>query len=247
MKKTGKIFMQETKYQNLSESDQRKGLSQPKLTVPFEGDKIPLPKYDTLTFKTLDLNQAIMNRKTVRKYTEEALTKEELSYLLFSMQGIKESHPQATKRVVPSAGARHPFEVYVLINKVKDINQGLYRYLAEEESLGVIEENKTIANTIQAACFDQVMISNSAVTFILVADIYRMTYRYVERGYRYIHLDAGHIMQNLYLASEQINAGTCAIAAFNDDALNNALALDGENHLSIYVGTTGKTEKKTNF
>jgi SagB-type dehydrogenase family enzyme len=67
-----------------------------------------------------------------------------------------------------------------------------------------------------------------------------MTYRYGERGYRYLHLDAGHVCQNLYLAAEAIGCGACAIAAFEDDEVNRVLGLDGESRFAIYLGAVGK-------
>ncbi|MFH1570318.1 MAG: SagB/ThcOx family dehydrogenase, partial [Gemmatimonadota bacterium] len=80
----------------------------------------------------------------------------------------------------------------------------------------------------------------SAVTFFWVAVPRRTTWRYVERGYRYLHLDAGHVCQNLYLAAESIGAGTCAIAAFDDDALIDILGLDPQEAFVIYLATVGK-------
>ena len=86
----------------------------------------------------------------------------------------------------------------------------------------------------------QQMIKNCAVTFIWVAVVSRMTWRYGERGYRYMLLDAGHVCQNLYLSGESINCGTCAIAAFSDDDMNNLLSLDGVNQFVIYMATIGR-------
>jgi SagB-type dehydrogenase family enzyme len=84
------------------------------------------------------------------------------------------------------------------------------------------------------------MVKKSAVTFIWVAVPYRMTWRYGERGYRYLLLDAGHVCQNLYLAAENISSGVCAIAAYHDAMFNELLGLDGENQFVIYLGTVGK-------
>ena len=67
-----------------------------------------------------------------------------------------------------------------------------------------------------------------------------MTWRYEQRGYRYLHLDAGHVCQNLYLAAEAIDSGVCAIAAFDDETLNTLLSLDGEEQFVIYLATVGK-------
>ena len=79
-----------------------------------------------------------------------------------------------------------------------------------------------------------------AATFIFTAVSYRTYWRYGERGYRYMHLDAGHVSQNLYLAAEAIGGGACAIGAFYDEELNGVLGLDGEEQFAIYVTTTGK-------
>ncbi len=67
-----------------------------------------------------------------------------------------------------------------------------------------------------------------------------MTWKYSERGFRFLHLDAGHVCQNLYLAAEAISGGVCAIGGFNDADINSVLGLDGENHFVIYVATVGK-------
>jgi SagB-type dehydrogenase family enzyme len=145
-----------------------------------------------------------------------------------------------TFRTVPSAGSRHAFETYLVINKVEGIEPGLYRYIALEHALLPIKVNNTVAERFATACHQQIQVTNSAVTFIWVVVTESMYWRYGERGYRYLHLDAGHDCQNLYLAAEAIGSGVCAIAAFDDDILNQELQLDGEKMWAIYVGALGK-------
>jgi SagB-type dehydrogenase family enzyme len=128
----------------------------------------------------------------------------------------------------------------LLINRVDDLKPGLYRYLAVDHKLQVIDTSPEIAYKITQGCLNQQFVFRSAVAFIWTAVVYRMMWRYGERGYRYMHLDAGHVCQNLYLSSEAIDAGVCAIAAFDDDILNSVLGIDGENHFTIYVATVGK-------
>jgi len=72
----------------------------------------------------------------------------------------------------------------------------------------------------------------------------RMYWRYVERGYRYLHLDAGHVCQNLALGAEQLGCGICPIAAFDDELLNATLGLDGRNLFVIYLASVGKKPPK---
>ncbi|SDY75073.1 SagB-type dehydrogenase domain-containing protein [Proteiniborus ethanoligenes] len=243
IKEIGKEFMEKTKYKYLDESDQNKGLPQPPFELDYdkEAELIDLPSAENLNIKNMDLRTAIETRRTLRKYADTPLTIEELSYLLWCTQGVKQivSRP-ATLRNVPSAGARHVFETFLLINRVEGIKPGLYRYIALSHKLIAVNLEPEIADKVTFACRDQVFVKNSAVTFIWAADIYRVTWRYGERGYRYIHLDAGHVCQNLYLTAVSIDGGACAIGAFDDDKINELLGLDGENQFVVYAATLGK-------
>ena len=93
---------------------------------------------------------------------------------------------------------------------------------------------------------NQPQLENCAAAFIWVAVVERMFWRYVERGYRYLHLDAGHVCQNLALGAEQIGSGICPIAAFDDVKLNSALGLDGEDMFVTYLATVGKKPRVEN-
>lgn len=97
-----------------------------------------------------------------------------------------------------------------------------------------------IAEKVTQSCGNQIFVKNSTVTFIWSTAVYRMKWRYGERGYRYVHLDAGHVCQNLYLASQSIDSGVCAIPAFDDDEINKLIGLDGEQQFVIYLATVGK-------
>ncbi len=239
----GKEFLEKTKYQYLSESLQRQGVPIPALELSYDptSELISLPDPDTLPAYPMDLRRAIDQRCTLRRYQEQPLTQEELSFLLWTTQGVKSvTNRPVTFRTVPSAGARHAFETYLVINQVEGIKPGLYRYISLEHALLPKDMNEDIAEKIADACLQQNQVTKSAVTFIWVAVTERMYWRYGERGYRYLHLDAGHVCQNLYLAAEAINCGVCAIAAFDDDQLNEVLKLDGQELWAIYCGALGK-------
>jgi SagB-type dehydrogenase family enzyme len=243
MKNTGKDFIEKTKYANISQSDQQKGMKYPPLQETYNKEKkiINLPKIEKLHVPVSSVEKAVKNRRSVRKYEDQALTLDELAWLLWATQGIKKNiKDQATIRTVPSAGARHAFETYLLINNVETLDSGLYRYLALEHSLLQISTTDNLTEKVTEAAMNQGMVRNSAVTFIWVAVPYRMTYRYSERGYRYLFLDAGHVCQNLYLAAEGIDFGVCAIAAYDDDKMNAVLDLDGKKQFAIYLATVGK-------
>ncbi|MBN1564012.1 MAG: SagB/ThcOx family dehydrogenase [Anaerolineae bacterium] len=240
---TGHHFMQATKYDYLEPSPQSQNHPQPPLELPVPDDapRIDLPAPDTLELAPVNLREVITDRTTIRNYTGKLMSQAELSHLLWCTQGVKETRDTyATLRTVPSAGARHAFETYLLINDVEGLEPGLYRYVALEHKLIAFELGEDLAERVTAACLHQEMVARSAVTFIWGAVVERMTWRYVERGYRYLHLDAGHVCQNLYLAAQVIDCGVCAIGAFNDDAINELLKMDGETQFVIYIATVGK-------
>lgn len=243
MQRTGKEFMERTKYHNMGSSDQSKGLPQPPLELPHDETRnvIELPKPQEVTVGEVSLRKAIEERRSVRGYSDAPLTIDELSWLLWSTQGVREvAGRNATLRNVPSAGARHAFETYVLVNRVEGLKPGIYRFLAMEHNLVEVEMGEAMAERVSNACLGQRFIITSAATFIWTAVSYRMAWRYQERGYRYMHIDIGHVCQNLYLSAEAIGGGVCAIGAFNDDELNGLLGIDGEDQFSIYVATVGK-------
>ncbi len=243
MKGQGREFMEYTRYRYLEQSDQNRGLPQPPLELPPTAGKniVDLPNPNVVESDKIEVREAINRRVSVRSYSEKPLTLAELSYLLWCTQGVKHTSPRLTTlRTVPSAGARHCFETYVLANRVEGLRHGLYRFLAGQHKLQEVDLGPGVPEKVTKACLDQRFILSGAVTFIWTAVAYRMVWRYGERGYRYMHLDAGHVCQNLYLSAETIGCGVCAIAAFDDDALNKALDLDGVDQFAIYVGVAGK-------
>jgi SagB-type dehydrogenase family enzyme len=247
-KQIGSEFMKKTCPQHIDQSDQEKGLPQPPLELPFDAQAklIDLPNPHEINIPAINLQDAIENRRSIRRYDQtQSISLDELSFLLWATQGIKEFTPRpVTLRTVPSAGARHAFETFLLINRVDTLQPGLYRYIASEHALILIDDREDVADRITEASFNQRMVFNSAVTFMWVAVTYRMAWRYGQRGYRYLHLDAGHVCQNLYLAAEPINCGMVAIAAFNDDQINHELSLNGDDQFVIYMASLGKKEPK---
>jgi len=237
-----------THYANISPSPQSSGtVPQPPLELPIPDGAalIQLPSPAEITMPDMDLRTAVEARRTIRAYSEEALTIEELTYLLWVSQGVKRvSSRPSTARTVPSAGARHAFETYLLVNRVEGLESGLYRYAAIENSLLRLDATDDIAECIAHDCLDQAQVTNSAATFIWAAVVERMFWRYVERGYRYLHLDAGHVCQNLALGAEQVGCGICPIAAFDDELLNGTLGFNGEDMFVVYLASLGKKKEK---
>jgi len=235
--------MERTRYNFLSRADQFRGHPAPPLEkpIPKDGKFISLPQPVEITVPSLDLRSAIESRRSIRQYARDPLTLQELAYLLWCTQGIVQRHESyATFRNVPSAGGRHAFETYLQVNRVSGLEPSLYRYLAFSHRLLVMETSPGVADQFMEACLRQTMVRDSAVTFIWSCVIYRMAWRYSERAYRLVHLDAGHACQNLYLAAEQIGCGACAIGAFDDELMAGLLGIDGVDEFVIYCATVGK-------
>ncbi len=242
-KSIGRQFMQATRVSRLEPSEQSRGLPQPPLELPYDGPgpRIDLPRPGALPLGRVDLIDVINARRSRRHYSPDPISLEELSFLLWCTQGVEEitSRP-ATLRPVPSAGARHAFETLLLVNRVAGLEPGLYRFIATTHQLGPLQTAPDPTGRLTAACRRQQMVPASAVTFIWVAVLARMRWRYGERGYRYLLLDAGHVCQNLYLAAEAIGGHACALGGFDDEALNRELGLDGEELFAVYLGALGK-------
>ena len=240
----GKRFMELTRYSNLEESPQRQGVPQPDLQWPYDPSAalISLPDAREAQLAQSDLRALLEMRASLRDYSPDPLSLAELSYLLWGTQGVRELNAEKkfTKRMVPSAGSRHPFETWLLVNRVSGLQPGLYRYLALENKLLALPASEDIAARLAEACKNQAHVLHSAVTFFWVAVPERVVWRYSQRGYRYLHLDAGHICQNLYLLAESIRCGVCAIAAYDDEAVNAALGLDSQRQFTAYIATLGR-------
>jgi len=123
---------------------------------------------------------------------------------------------------------------------VKGLDTGLYRYLPLEHQLLVEYRDKGLPERIGWAAFQQTWISSAAMVFVWSAIPYRMEWRYGLAAHKLILLDAGHVCQNLYLACEAISAGTCAVAAYDQELMDQLLKVDGKDEFVIYLAAIGK-------
>ena len=210
--------------------------------VSEDAELIDLPGPEKLNTDA-SLVETISNRKSRRSFTDEPLELEELSFLLWSTQGIREKLSSGhAYRVVPSAGCRHAFETYIAVFNVNELNEAIYRYLPLEHKLVKVTEYKDMKEKVIRAARGQKFVGNCAATFIWTTIPYRMEWRYGEASYKVIAIDVGHVCQNLYLACEAIDSGTCAIAAYDQDLMDSLLEVDGEDEFTIYLAPVGKIE-----
>lgn len=237
-------FLKDTSRANSVDTALLRKEPQPPLEVPPCPDYpnvIRLPDPEMFEDREVSFLQMIELRETVRQYSDEPLTLEELSFLLWCTQGVKAILPEGrTMRTVPSARAAHAFETMLLVNNVKELAPGLYRFLALGHALQEIAAGEAVLDEYVDCFLPKNMIKKSGVTFIWTADFQRMAYSCGKRAARYIYIDAGHVCQNLYLAAQQKHIGVCAIGSFDDDRLNEKLNLDGRGSFAVYCATAGK-------
>lgn len=201
---------------------------------------IELPQPEELNIPKYDLTEAIVNRKSMREYSDKPLSLQELTYLLWCTQGVKSiKEGKVTFRTVPSAGCRHALNTYLLVKNVEGLQSGLYRYIAVGHKLAYLADDPDLMNRIADYYVTPQPIKNSAVTFIWTVYGYRMTQRYGSIGMRMLCFDAGHVCQNLYLAALVMGCGVCALGGFKDQEVNALLGL-GEEQMAIYTGSVGK-------
>lgn len=225
-------------------SDQSKGLPQPPLQLPYDplAKLIELPKHETVSLKCNDFHACMRNRRSRRHYTHESLSLDELAFLLWATQGVQNvlGEGYATLRPVASGGARHPFETYIVANHIDGVDPGVYRYLPLSHELAPCFKDPEFKQRLLDSVFGQRFVMESAAVFVWSCVPYRGEWRYGTAAHKVMLMDAGHICQNLYLACEAIGAGTCAIGAYDQPAIDTLFRLDGENEFVVYLAPVGK-------
>lgn len=240
---SGESFIRASRLSAMPVSAQKLGQPQPSLEwpIPPGAELAALPDPNAVPLPELSLPAAIERRSTVRKFGLASLELPELSYLLWATQGVKTITAQPTTlRTVPSAGARHAFETFLVVDRVTGLTPGLYRYAALQHALLPIDLSPDHSQAILRTFTRQEHIFAGAVVWIWVAVPARMEFRHPVRGYRYLFLDAGHICQNLYLAAELFDCGVCALGVFEDEVLNPLLGLDGQTSFAAYGAVVGR-------
>ena len=224
------------------ETDQDLKLPQPPLVkAPMRDQALELPR----NFEDLDLQQDIIklltDRKSSRVYTEQSISLLQLSFLLWATQGIKNIRGKsyATLRTVPSGGARHGFETYLLVQHVEGLQSGAYHYLPMAHQLEFLHPVENLNEKISISLEEQSWAEKASVIFYWSFVPYRCEWRYGIWAHRPALMDAGHVGENLYLACTALGLGTCAIAAFDMEVCDAVFGLDGEEEFTVYACPVG--------
>lgn len=229
---------------DFSRTDQHRGVPPPPIEKPYapEALRIALPQQGQWEgIGRIDVLEAIARRRSHRSFLPVELVLDELAMLLWATQGVRRTlAPGVTLRTVPSAGCRHVLESYVLAMRVKGLSPGVYRYLPIEHQLLLERRDERLPDQLVPAVLGQRFVAEAAVVLVWTAIPYRMEWRYGLAAHKVIALDAGHVCQNLYLACETIGAGTCAIGAYHQEAIDELLRVDGEDEFTVYLAPVGK-------
>lgn len=180
--------------------------------------KLPEPKYDSNT----SVERALLERRSVRAYKKGALTLNEVSQLLWAAQGITDS--RAMFRTSPSAGALYPLDVYLVIGAVEGVANGVYKYRPQQHKL-VKVRNGDVRNELASAALGQSSVGEGAIVMVFSAVYERTTQKYGNRGIRYVHMEAGHAAQNVFLQAVSLDLGMVVVGAFRDDQVRKILNL----------------------
>ncbi len=244
LEQNGYQFIEETKYPNISESDQRLGKPQPPYEIPLEKDAplIDLPDPASIDFGQYDCRKAIEERRSLRRYQDDQLSLEELSYLLWLTQGVKKEDEKrhVVWRTVPSAGCRHPFETYLSINRVEGLQPGVYRFVATQHKLVTLDISDTFNEQLTDVCLGQRQVATSAVTFIWAAVPYRTIGAIQSAAIVISTWMPGMCVRTFTWRLKPSTCGICTIGAYDDDAADQLLGFNPPEMFVIYMASLGR-------
>jgi len=236
----GERFQRETKY------DRRR---MPRGSLDLDGKppafkdyphahKIALPAVDRCG--DMSLYEALLRRKSLRRFLDTPIPLENLSSLLWTSGGIQRKEMGFAFRTVPSAGALYPVESYVIAARVAGLEQGVYHYQVKSHQLEELRLGDFSEATARAA-LGQEMCARAAAVIVFTAVFGRTVWKYRQRGYRYVYIEAGHMAQNLSLACISMGLGCCHIGALFDNEVNEIIGVDGIQESVLYMSAVGHT------
>ncbi|MEN4006161.1 MAG: SagB/ThcOx family dehydrogenase [Methanobacteriaceae archaeon] len=211
-------------------------LAGPKPTEPVRKttDIVELPNP---AMGTMLVEEAIQNRRSIRSYTDEPLSLEDISQLLWAIQGITD--PDRGFRAVPSAGRTYPLEVYLVVGTdgVKNLSEGVYHYDPLKHRLGKFLEGD-VRSSLADAAHGQPWVAEAPVNIVITAVYNRTTDKYGDLGVRFVHMEAGHAGQNLFLQAVARGLGTVSVGSFYDEQVEKLLQLPADEK-TLYIFPVG--------
>lgn len=193
--------------------------------------KLPAPRLES----AVSIEAALHRRRSIRAYADASLGLADLAQLLWAAQGVTAANGF---RTAPSAGALYPLEVYVFAGNVVDLPAGIYKYHPQGHTLSRVVEGDRRRELMHVA-LEQSSLRDAAAVILIAAVYERTTAKYGARGLRYVHMEAGHAAQNVYLQAISLDLGTVAIGAFDDAGVKRVAHLS-EHEQPLYLLPIGR-------
>lgn len=212
------------------ESIKKEDMHGPKLEI---GECIKLPKVSYTS--NISVEEALSKRMSIRDYSGGNLSIEEVSQLLWAAQGITSSWGG---RTAPSAGALYPLELYLVVGDVEGLDKGVYKYKPGEHELEKVKDGD-VRKELAEAAVGQEHVREAAIDIVFTAVYERTKAKYGERGIRYVHMEAGHAAQNVYLQAFSLDLGTVSVGAFIDDKVKKIVNAKKEEK-PLYIMPVGR-------
>jgi SagB-type dehydrogenase family enzyme len=207
------------------------GVKSQQMKSPGDRVKLPTPRYRS----DASIEEALLRRRSVREYSKSALSLMEVSQLLWAAQGITGENGS---RTTPSAGALFPLEVYLVVGLVKSLSSGIYKYEPRGHELTLVVSGDK-REDLYRATLEQESVRDGAAAIIIAAVYERVTQKYGERGTQYVHMEAGHAAQNVYLQASSLDLGTVVVGAFQDERVKKVLQMPAEES-PLYIMPVGR-------
>lgn len=187
--------------------------------------------------------EVLSNRRSRREYRRQPISRQQLSDLVYYACGVTGrtqgyGYVQLPLRTFPSCGGLQVPEVYLSIQAVEEVPDGLYHYSVMDHALELMRPGHHGAR-LRQICLGQAQLETAAVVFLVTGCFDRLRWKYGERGYRYMCIDTGYLGENIYIAGEGMGLGVCAIAGFLDDAVEEFLSVDGRSETALLLTTVG--------
>lgn len=237
---------------SMAKSDQQNGVEHPSYDYYKTEKFIELPSFEKAVTcpSYLDLLDL---RRSERVYTDEAMTQEQLAFMLWSVGGIQTTRGEgvSTFRPVPSGGARHPFEYYIAVKNVVGLEPGFYHYVPTKnigEKKVTIEHLGPLFDDYDTSMNDLVVgqkwVTKAPVVLFVSCIPYRAEWRYRDAAHRVMLIDLGHVGQNLMLSATALGLGSCCLAAFDQKRCDDVFSFNGVDEYTVYALPVGNLKEK---
>jgi len=203
-----------------------------KENIPFGEIMLPKPRYDS----EKSIEHVLQNRRSNREFAGKSITLAQFSQLLWAAQGV--TNDQGF-RTAPSAGALYPMELYVVVGSVKGLDSGVYKYNCRKHAITLVRSGDAL-NELEVACLGQSCIGESAIAIVIMGVYARVRCKYGERAIRYVHIEAGHVSQNVCLQAVALGLATVTVGAFDDGRVQGVVRAKSDEE-PLYVMPVGWT------